>query len=61
MTLILFDMMKRTDWNAENVGLELDQKIVLGYSTIDTKRRHMSTNVASHYYNNVSCLIARRF
>jgi hypothetical protein len=54
-------MMKRTDWNAENVGLELDQKIVLGYSTIDTKRRHMSTNVASHYYNNVSCLIARRF
>ena len=55
-------MMKHTDWNAENVGLELDQKIVLGYSTkIDTKRRHMSTNVASYYFSNVSCLIVRRF
>jgi hypothetical protein len=43
-------MMKRTDWNAENVGLELDQKIVLGYSTIDTKRRHMSTNTAAVEY-----------
>jgi hypothetical protein len=54
--------MKRTDWNAENVGLELDQSgSIVDYSTIDTKRRHMSTNVASHYFNNVSCLIARRF
>lgn len=52
---------ERTNRNAENVGLELDQQIVLRHPTIDTQRRHMSTSVASHHFNNVLGLIAHRF
>ena len=47
-----------TNRNAKNIGLELNQQIILRHAAIDTQGGKMSAGVSGNYFHDIFSLIA---